>query len=679
MEQNFKIIAIRPLKGCNKKLLRILTVNKVYQLYNNYTFKYRDDNDLLEVIKVIKGDDLAPELYKINRPYGEGLSVNISAIVGENGSGKSSIIELLYAAMYNLSLKSGVLPSTDENDKVIRERISNIFLEVYFEINYQLKKLTFNDNTFEICCINNRKSVDKYELNELKDLEKLFYTIGINFSHYALNSRHLGKWVESIFHKNDSYQTPLVLNPFRDEGKIDINNEDDLAKSRILSNILFEHNQSDSKSDVELLPNKKIVALKFKLNKGKGVIKFDDDESLTKILNESVNKIVSAVFKEFQSSWLLDFEITDEHLKTSYGYITKKLYNIQKRYKKYKKSKFNFITKNKGDEYVINQKALTSLVLEIKNDESHITFKIKQAINFILNAKRDIFKSTKDISIAELNEYVEERKSGFSSIEFIPPSFYSFDIKFGSGRNFNTLSSGEKQKVFSMASVNYHLYNLNSVIDYDPDINKYGNVNIIFDEIELYYHPEWQRCFINDVLNSFRRINIPSIKSINIIFVTHSPFILSDIPKQNILFLSNLGIPQNESRVEKTFGANIHELLKDSFFLENGYMGEFAKGKINETVEYIEYFSLNAEIISLKQESEEYKLKRKRILELDKYGKDFLNESNKERHLKIIELIGEDLLRDNLRQMYMLTFQTDEYIDNEITRLTKLKEKNKRI
>ncbi|MEA1952772.1 MAG: hypothetical protein U9O24_00080 [Campylobacterota bacterium] len=35
---------------------------------------------------------------------------------------------------------------------------------------------------------------------------------------------------------------------------------------------------------------------------------------------------------------------------------------------------------------------------------------------------------------------------------------------------------------------------------------------------------------------------------------------------------------------KQTFGANIHTLLSDSFFMEGGLMGEFAKGKIDKAI-----------------------------------------------------------------------------------------------
>ncbi|KAA6314072.1 hypothetical protein EZS27_035257 [termite gut metagenome] len=98
----------------------------------------------------------------------------------------------------------------------------------------------------------------------------------------------------------------------------------------------------------------------------------------------------------------------------------------------------------------------------------------------------------------------------------------------------------------------------------------------------MYYHPEWQRTYIHDLLDYMRKINpkdIKNIKGINVIFVTHSPFILSDIPNSNIVRLEK-GKVKKYNEGEKTFGANIHDLLASEFFMKKGFMGEFAKQKI---------------------------------------------------------------------------------------------------
>lgn len=63
------------------------------------------------------------------------------------------------------------------------------------------------------------------------------------------------------------------------------------------------------------------------------------------------------------------------------------------------------------------------------------------------------------------------------------------------------------------------------------------------------------------------------------VYVTHSPYILSDIPKTNVLFLKNGNA--DYSMQENTFGANINGLLKNGFFLPSLPMGEFAHQKIN--------------------------------------------------------------------------------------------------
>ena len=83
----------------------------------------------------------------------------------------------------------------------------------------------------------------------------------------------------------------------------------------------------------------------------------------------------------------------------------------------------------------------------------------------------------------------------------------------------------------------------------------YGHINLVLDEVELYSHPEYQRTFVADLLDrlSWLQINYP-IKSINILLVTHSPFILSDIPKSNILYLKEGKAVTDTSSFVNTLG-----------------------------------------------------------------------------------------------------------------------------
>jgi hypothetical protein len=71
-----------------------------------------------------------------------------------------------------------------------------------------------------------------------------------------LNTVDIGYWLESIFHKNDGYQTPLVINPKRDEGSIDIEKEKELQKAKLLVNtldILSANNKADALFNEKLI------------------------------------------------------------------------------------------------------------------------------------------------------------------------------------------------------------------------------------------------------------------------------------------------------------------------------------------------------------------------------------------------------------------------------------------
>ena len=71
--------------------------------------------------------------------------------------------------------------------------------------------------------------------------------------------------------------------------------------------------------------------------------------------------------------------------------------------------------------------------------------------------------------------------------------------------------------------------------------------------------------------------------SFNIMIATHSPFILSDIPQSNILYLEEGCVPDT-SEFKNPFAANICDILYQSFFLKNGFVGEYARRKVNDLI-----------------------------------------------------------------------------------------------
>lgn len=110
------------------------------------------------------------------------------------------------------------------------------------------------------------------------------------------------------------------------------------------------------------------------------------------------------------------------------------------------------------------------------------------------------------------------------------------------------------------------------------------NVMLLLDEPENAFHPEWQRLFLNNFIR-FLQKSFPSYY-FQIIIASHSPILVSDFPKNNIIFLDkdefgNCKVVPSINQ-ENTFGANIHTLYRNSFFLEGIPIGEFAKKKINK-------------------------------------------------------------------------------------------------
>lgn len=222
------------------------------------------------------------------------------------------------------------------------------------------------------------------------------------------------------------------------------------------------------------------------------------------------------------------------------------------------------------------------------NYKSHITLKLRQAFNYITNGgsakiynDKKIWEDNASGKYINLNKISDKYGTKLLDMENLPPAIYKWQIYFRRESDsslipFDTLSSGEKQRYFSVGAIIYHLLNIDSI---GSGKIHYQAVNLMLEEIELYFHPEWQRNFTCYLMEIIGQLTFKQIRSINVLYVTHSPYILSDIPKTNVLFLKNG--EADYSMQENTFGANINGLLKNGFFLPSLPMGEFAHQKIN--------------------------------------------------------------------------------------------------
>lgn len=101
-------------------------------------------------------------------------------------------------------------------------------------------------------------------------------------------------------------------------------------------------------------------------------------------------------------------------------------------------------------------------------------------------------------------------------------------------------------------------------------------IYLLIDEIDNMLHPEWQRRLITSLVQT---VSILFKTSVQIIITSHSPFIVSDLPHTNIIYLGDV---HNNLYQQKTIGANIHTLFSHSFFMKYGTIGEYSKRKIDE-------------------------------------------------------------------------------------------------
>ena len=169
---------------------------------------------------------------------------------------------------------------------------------------------------------------------------------------------------------------------------------------------------------------------------------------------------------------------------------------------------------------------------------------------------------------------------------------YSFVLKYLAIDNFG-VSSGER------ALLNYmsRLYFASQINDFIPNSGFVWNESILLliDEIDLYLHPEWQRQVLNDFLTAIQEY-FPH-NYFQIIITSHSPIVLSDIPHENSIFLRKDGdkIVQDKHTAQ-TFGANIHTLYRDAFFIKDGVaIGAYAKDKINAWITEFKENSISEE------------------------------------------------------------------------------------
>jgi len=638
-----------------------------------FYFKYKEEDG-----KVI-GGTLQHETRNSNYPpnfFGENIS-NVTAIVGKNGSGKSSLMEALLN--FTLGSTSHMITNTpiidrkhsgfktiiiykDENEKLGYTGFSNIIGEIkhvdanrktiqchikakrdfgiddnnFSEPGKQLKRVNFIPSYLNILPCYYSNIFDEAKIIEYKDHEDIVthQTIERHSRNTIRTDISINKRldttanIELFYFKEIEKQATFISQFLKREGKFPFR-----LPPYFITQLKFEKNTINkykknlkeswlqAKIITSEIPNKISEQIVFYLWLiGLGEIKKSDSEEKAKWSKalESMTAIPNNEWFEKFSTFKqkLDLILSSSEKKSDTEYI---------------QTYFN------GVEELINTQILSEYDNRRGNTNLLVSYRLQN--NTELKKMTEFMNCYEKISTSRLYQF------GFSYEE----NFVN-----------NTLSSGEK----TLLKFGSNLWQLNTNISKNYSDNLSGefknsdlktpeNLLLMLDEAELTLHPEWQKIFLDWSLKIIQ-IVCSNFNSVQVLYSSHSPFFLSDLPKGNVIFLkSKTGEDKNGNKInqchtctqveqaEQTFGANIHSLYRNSFFLENGLMGEFAKGKIDGVIK------------DLNQDD----------------AKNKLGEKEKEEILFVIKQIGEPIIRRKLQQMYDEIFHSPEQIDNRIKAL----------
>lgn len=504
-------------------------------------------------------------------------NINVTAIVGKNGSGKSSIQKLIFLLIYfkkheiNTSNKNiqRILNFTIKDSYLINK---NIFLIIKHDgvlkkiSLLHIMKILYKPMLFQGCKINDIYcdkvrdcTLDTKKYPELDSKEVDFFSINFNYMIDTLYDDIYDEWVKTIYHKSDDYETPLLLEPHKgdDEQVINIDRLEYLNNQKILN---LKNQLEDSKQITSFFkPNRLFIQINYRKLAQK-YIKIWNDKT------EIDTEIITAL--------MINFQDLSEINKL---YIALKIFTSNKNIFENAINQFKSEC-YKNESYPDDIDTLKALI-KFVDDNYQVILRLDDSLNEKLQNCIDLIKNNANFlyiynltnasspnKIVSIEEYQDHFK-------IIPP-WVSVEF-YADAKKYSALSGGEKMFFSFMINLLYQINNIQRS-------GKYQTINIFLDEVEFGLHPDWQKKFVAEILFSLQDFGI----KLNIYFATHSPFILSDIPKENVIFLDNGEEKYPFKESEQTFGANIHTLLSHGFFMRDGLMGEFAKSKINAIIDF---------------------------------------------------------------------------------------------
>ena len=575
-----------------------------------------------------------------------GKNINIQAIVGENGAGKSTLMDLMYMAINNFSYMFERGNKEKRPGASEMYYVPGLYVNLYFAFNDKTYTLVCHDDRIqlkqkklsqeepdipEITIFDTLlDEIEKEIAPELKKLAKkrykedseiatlvknFFYTIVSNYSmqsfvdsNYKRHVYHhvdksdtieekyfrykkeyidsdydkrpnntnpfVSSWITPIFHKNDGYIRSIVLNPyvffFKPYEYLKIEVKFDFSKYVKWCNDILHSCGNGNGTGGLFIPS-------------------------------NINHLRKKMIGDFFTTQLIKVFGLDEYANKNFYYfalsilyIELKLVKITKKYPSYFEYNNLFSLERDGENYTLNvleKEKAGDFLNAIANDRSHITKKIRRVISFLSMGTNFFSKEKFNLSINDYEKILTNNWEKQPEIspqlidDFLPPPFFDWQVYLSKDNEpipYNQLSSGEIQFIQTVSIHAYHLMNLISIHSIS-NRTKYNHFNLVFDELEICFHPEMQRQFLKRLIDMLEDLKVNKGNYINIIIITHSPFILSDIPASNILFLKNG--TQDNSKKRISFAQNIGEMMYDSFFMEKT-IGDFAETKLKELIKW---------------------------------------------------------------------------------------------
>ena len=547
---------------------------------------------------------------------------NITAIVGENGTGKSSLLDFIirlqtdtlylgekFLVVYR-DLEDGNLKLYDSLFDIRKSRKANDWKvkiikpktlktsrpkQVYVPYNsFGIKYDGIKDHTSKAIYYSPIFDLKNYEY--LKNQNKGYVDISTNFLIYGDSEYEDKSSFDQVdFHrfKNVYRQFNLVLKEGENFGPFDL--PEDIE-------VRFNRNDKVSKDDLgtftrglyELIRDFGSSALHIENPKIEEARKSKNRSTYQKAKLEKVKVwFLINLIDNFFYNLALIYDLHDERFNVDREEIEDKdfittVYNLFTRQDLIPSKEFSIKGFIDNIFNIIDEHAI--LDTEIEDNEAYFTLPVSKAF--------DIHKLHTNYLLAIKS--VTENGIGF--LDF----------------NWRDLSSGEKAYLDLFA----RLFDAYRTITKDTE--NLANLRIIYfliDEGEVGFHPQWQKKYI-DWLTSFLT-DLTDLK-VQLIITSHSPFVLSDLPAANNILLKK--VDHGKTSVvsfhgkSSTFGANIHELYSDSFFLQDGTIGEFARKKIYEAIDILR--------------------------------KDSLSTTDKNNVKRLINIVGEPLIKNRLMDMY---------------------------